>query len=151
MLLSTQIKQYCFTILGIIISFLTPIIPLLLIVGMSIFFDTITGVLKAKKKKEKVTSRKLSQIISKMVLYQSAVILFYGIEKYMLSDIIGMFTSVPLLLTKLVSVTLTFIEIKSISENLKAGWNFDLWSRCKGFIARAKEMKGEIDELKKED
>jgi hypothetical protein len=144
-ILITKIKISTSGIIGVIIAFLTPIIPLILIVGFAIALDTLFGVLRAKKLKETVTSRKLSQVVSKMVLYQSAIIGFFVIEKFILEDFIIMFTSIHLVLTKLVATTLLFIEGKSINENYFIISGVSILDKFKEMLSRTKEIKNDIN------
>jgi len=107
--------------------------------------DTLTGIWKAKKLKIKITSRKLSAIISKLMLYEVAVIGFYLIDYFILNDIIMKFFSVPLMLTKILSLVLCSIECISINENIKAVKGVDIWSAFKQLLQRSKEIKQDID------
>lgn len=134
-------------LLGIIVAFLVPISGILLTVGISIFADTIIGLWKSYKLKEKITSRKLSQIISKMLLYQMTIILFYMIDFFILNEVIQQFFTVPLMLTKVVSLTLVSIEVFSIDENIRAVKGTGLWEAFKKLTARAKDVKSDIDDL----
>lgn len=143
-----NIRNSSITIVGMLLTFLTPIIPLIILVGVAIFLDTIFGIIKAMKLKQKISSRKLSQIVSKMVLYQGAVILFYNIEHFILGDIIGLFTSIPLILTKLVTSTLLFIELTSVSENIESAYGINLWKKFKQMLTRAKQVKEELEDFK---
>lgn len=147
--LLTQIKTSIGIVISIICSFFLPIVPLLLIVGLFIFSDTIVGIWKAKKLKERVTSRRLSAIISKMVLYQSAVILIFLMEKFIIGDMVTYFVSIPLFLTKIVSCVLCSIEGKSIDENVTAITGVSIWERFKLLLKRAKEVKKEIADTAK--
>lgn len=147
-LMSLALQNSTTKILMIISAFLAPIFGILITVGIAIFADTVIGVWKAKKLKEKITSRKLSQIISKMFLYNATVILFFLIDWYILNAIILAFFSVPLLLTKVVALTLISIEIYSIDENWKAVKGNGLWYHFKRLTSRAKDIKDEIDPLK---
>jgi hypothetical protein len=144
---SLAMKVKLNVILGILFAFITPIIPLILIVGAAILLDTIFGIRRAKKLKEKVTSRKLSALVSKMVLYQSAVIGFFVIDKFILGDFILMFTAIPLVLTKLVTVTLLYIECKSINENYYIISGISMWSKFKEMLKRTKEIKNDIEDI----
>jgi len=135
-------------ILMIISAFLAPIFGILITVGLAILADTIMGIWKAKKLGEKITSRKLSQIISKMFLYNATVILFFLIDWYILNAIILTFFTVPLMLTKVVALTLVSIEVYSIDENWKAVKGNGLWFYFKRLTSRAKDIKDEIDPLK---
>jgi len=129
-------------------AFLMPISGLLFLVGFVIVLDTITGVWKSVKNKVKITSRGLSAIISKMLLYEVTVILFYMIDKFILNNIILQFFSVDLLLTKILALILVSIEVMSINENYKAVKGLDLWQAMKNLFARAKDIKKEVDEIR---
>jgi hypothetical protein len=131
-----------------IAAFLMPISGLLFLVGFVIVLDTITGVWKSIKNKVKITSRGLSAIISKMLLYEVTVILFYMIDKFILNNIILHFFSVDLLLTKILALILVSIEVMSINENYKAVKGLDLWQAMKNLFARAKDIKKDIDEIR---
>lgn len=138
-------------LLLIVIAFLLPIKGVILAVGCAIMADTITGIIKAKKNNDEITSRKLSVVVSKMILYQSAIILFYIIEKFILADIVGLFTDLPFIVTKIVAITLISIELKSVNENYIAIKGYSLWTKFKDLLLRAKEVKDEIDSMTKKE
>lgn len=134
-------------ILTPLLAFLIPIKPLILIVGILIGIDTCTGIWKSKVNKIPISSRALSAVVSKFVLYQTAVILFYAIEYFIIGDFIQVFTSIPLFLTKIIAIILVGIEITSISENFKSATGVSLWERIKMFLRRAKNAKNELKEF----
>ncbi len=146
-ILITNLKTSITAVFGILLAFLLPIIPLILIVGAAIFLDTAIAIYKAYKLNETITSRKLSSIVSKMVLYQSAIIGFFCIEKYILGDVIIMITAIPFVLTKLVTVTLLFIEMQSIVENYSAISGVNIFSKFKEMITRTKEVKESVEDM----
>jgi hypothetical protein len=135
-------------LLATISAFLMPISGLLFLVGFVIVLDTVTGIWKSLKNKTKITSRGLSAIISKMLLYEVTVILFYMIDHFILNNIILQFFSVQLLLTKVLALILVSIEVMSINENYKAVKGLDLWQAMKNLFARAKDIKKEVDEIR---
>lgn len=147
-LLTASLKSRWPIYLSMVSTFFMPVTGLLFLVGFAIFVDTITGLWKAKKLKQPVTSRRLSAVISKMLLYEITVILFYLIDKFILNDILLTFFSVPLMLTKVLSLVLVSIEVVSINENYKAVKGIDLWQSAKNLISRAKELKQDADELR---
>jgi hypothetical protein len=147
-ILLATIKANWFKLLAVVSTFLMPISGLLFLVGFVIALDTITGVWKSIKHKVPITSRGLSAIISKMLLYQVTVILFYMIDQFILNKIILQFFSVDLLLTKVLALILVSIEVMSINENYKAVKGLDLWQAMKNLFARAKEIKKEVDEIR---
>ena len=102
--------------LSISIIFL-PLKPIMITVGILIFFDFITGVYKTWKLNKKITSLKMSFTVSKMVLYQIAIISAFLTEMFIM----------PLIpLSKIVSGYIALVELKSISENISetVGTNF---------------------------
>lgn len=147
--LLTTLKSQLAGVITIILAFLFPIRGLIIAVVLAIALDTIMGIFKAKKLNglKAVSSRKLSAIISKMFLYQGAIILFYTIDVFILGEFISLFVEVPLFLTKVLAATLCFIEIKSIDENIEIITGKSTWVRFKEILSRAKEAKNEIQEL----
>lgn len=144
-ILISSIQKSIVQILAVVGSFFLPISGILFLIGFAIFVDTLTGIWKSKKLGVPITSRKLSAIVSKLFLYEVAVIGFYLIDKFILNDIILTFFSVPLMLTKILSLVLCSIEVISISENYKAVKGIDIWSAFKNLLQRSKEIKQDID------
>ena len=118
-LLLISIQSKLLTLISICFAFFLPISGILIMIGVLIIIDTITGIWKAKKIGDKITSRKLSAIISKLALYEITVIMFFLIDQFILNDIILTFFSVPFMLTKIVALVLSSIEVMSINENIK--------------------------------
>ena len=147
-ILLSSIQKSSLQLLAVVSTFFLPITGILFLIGFAILVDTITGIWKAKKLGIPITSRKLSAIISKLMLYEVAVILFYLIDRFILNDIILKFFSVPLMLTKILSLVLVSIEVISISENYKAVKGIDLWQAMKLLFARARDIKQDIDTIK---
>jgi len=148
-ILLTKLQTHSIKLMSIIFSFLLPIYDIILLVGFAVFLDTITGVWSAIKTKQKITSRALSSIISKTLLYEATLILFYLMDVAILNDIVKSIFSVELLTTKVLALTLLSVEIISINENYKKVMNVDLWSSLKNLFTRAKEIKSDIKDVKK--
>ena len=147
-ILLATMKANWFKLLAVVSTFLMPISGLLFLVGFVIVLDTITGVWKSMKHKVPITSRGFSAIISKMLLYEVTVIMFFMIDQFILNKIILQFFSVELMLTKVLSLILVSIEVMSINENYKAVKGLDLWQSMKNLFARAKDIKKDIDEIR---
>ena len=149
LLLTTKLQTYAIQLMAIVSSFFLPISGILILIGVSVILDTITGIWKSYKLKTKVTSRRLSAIISKVLLYEVTVMLFYLIDYYILNDIVLTFFSVSLLATKILALVLVSIEVISINENYKAVKNIDLWQSLKNLFARAKEVSQDFKDINK--
>jgi hypothetical protein len=147
-LLILSIQSKLLTLISICFAFFLPISGILIMIGVLISIDTFTGIWKAKKLGEKITSRKLSSIISKLALYEITVIMFFLIDKFILNEIILTFFSVPFMLTKIVALVLSSIEVMSINENYKIVKGIDLWQSMKLLFARAKDIKEDLNKLK---
>ena len=144
-ILLSSIQKYIIQLLAVVSAFFLPISGILFLIGFAILVDTLTGIWKSKKLGIPITSRGLSAIVSKLFLYEVAVIGFYLIDKFILNDIILQFFSVPLMLTKILSLVLCSIECISINENIKAVKGVDIWSAFKQLLQRSKEIKKDID------
>ena len=147
-LLILSIQSKLLTLISICFAFFLPISGILIMIGVLISIDTITGIWKANKLGDKISSRKLSAIISKLALYEITVIMFFLIDKFILNEIILTFFSVPFMLTKVTALVLASIEVMSINENYKIVKGIDLWQSMKLLFARAKEVKEDLNKLK---
>ncbi len=149
LILTTKLKLYSTKLMAIILSFFLPIVGILILIAASVILDTITGIWKSKKLKQPITSRRLSAIISKILLYEATVMLFYAMDYFLLNDIVISFFSIELLTTKILALVLVSIEVISINENYKAVKGLDLWASLKNLFARAKEVTSDFKNIKK--
>ncbi len=150
-ILTTKFKLYSTKLMAIILSFFLPIVGILILIAASVILDTITGIWKAKKLKQPITSRRLSAIISKILLYEATVMLFYAMDKFLLNDIVLSFFSIELLTTKILALTMVSIEVISINENYKQVKGIDLWASLKNLFARAKEVTSDFKNINEKD
>ena len=143
-------KTYLNYILTGLVLFFAPIQGLLIAVAFGIMLDTFTGIFKSIKLNglQSIRSRTLSNVISKMLLYQVSIISLYIIDKFLLNELVNLHFSTKFLFTKLVAIVLVFIELVSIKENIEEALNIDIWKLLKNLIRRAKEVKTDIDSLK---
>lgn len=91
------------------VAIFAPIHALLLTTGAMIFADLVTGIWAASKRGEPITSAALRRTVTKIFVYESALMLAFLAETYM-SDILPF--------VKMASATITIVEMKSIYENL---------------------------------
>lgn len=140
-------KTYLTYFFTTLLLFFAPIQGLLISVGTAIALDTIFGIAKAIKLNEKITSRKLSNIVSKFVLYQAAVLLIFTIDVFLLGEFFKIWFSIPYFFTKVVTIILIFIEAVSIKENFEEAFNVDVLKMLKKFLKRSIDIKKDIDTL----
>lgn len=129
--------------------FFLPIYGLLIAVGVAILLDTITGVFKSIKLNgwRSIKSRKLSNVISKMVLYEICILLLFIIDYHILNKFVIKTFGIKFMFTELCAIMLIFIELVSIKENIEASFNIDIWKILKKTFNRAKEIKTDINEI----
>jgi phage-related holin len=132
-----------------VVAFFAPIQGLAIAIILAILLDTILGIRKSVKKSgwESFSSRKLSAILSKGLLYLVVVYLTFPIDLYILNDIVQQvfLININYLVTKLVALSVILIEVKSIDENLKE-MGIDVYKNLKLLFTRAKETKKEWEE-----
>lgn len=128
-----------------------PIYGILIAVGAAIFLDTFTGVFKSIKLKgwKSIRSRSLSQIVSKMLLYEICVLLLFVIDKFILNEFVYKWLSIEYMFTKICAILLIFIELVSIKENIEEAYNIKIWDILKKALRRAKEVKDDVDNFTK--
>jgi len=143
-------KTFSLQLLAALLLFFAPIQELVMAVGLAIMLDTFTGIYKSVKLSgwKSIRSRKLSNIISKMVLYEVSIIVLYPIDKFLLNELFLNILSVQFFSTKVACVLLILVELTSIKENVEAALKINIWQVLKKAISRAKELKGDIDDIK---
>jgi hypothetical protein len=127
------------------LTILAPIKPLVLLAITSIILDTCFGIWRSWKKGNKIRSRRLSHTISKSLLYSGAIVFVFLLEKFVISDILGRFIAIDLVLTKMFTFFCVVTELKSINESYESVTGKDVW---KAFVNFAKRSKEQIEDLK---
>ena len=106
------------TILTLLVIFLAPVAPLLLMVGIAIGIDTAYGIYVAKKQ-NRFTSKRAADVLGKLGLYQGVVLLLYIMDYFILNSILIEFVGIEYIATKTLSIFFCYIEFESISETYK--------------------------------
>lgn len=104
-----------------LLSIIAPVQAVMLTVGFLIFTDTVTGIMAARKRGEKLSSSGFRRVVAKMLTYQLAVLSGFFVETY-----IGVGFSV----TKAVAGAIAISELSSMMENIQVitGTKIDLSS-----------------------
>ena len=108
-----------------------PIKELMLTIGFLVAADMVVGIWKALKLKQRIRSRRMSDTVTKLLLYQIAIMSGFLIESFIISELIP--------ITKLVATVVAVIEFKSIIESIESVTGKDLWSKIKTIIGRKSE------------
>lgn len=99
-------------------AFLAPIHGCLLAVGMLLLFDWVTGMAKALKAKQPITSRWWRETIGKAAAYGVAVLTGFFLDNSISMDVAA----------RAFTAAIAITEAKSIAENLKVLTGIDLWA-----------------------
>ena len=142
--------KYLQYIIASILLLFAPIHGLLIAVASAIILDTITGIFKSIKifRWKSVRSRKLSNIVSKMLLYEVCILFLFLMDKYLLNEFIMHAFGFQYMFTKICAILLMFIELVSIKENIEEAFKVDFWKMLKKILSRAKEIKTDINDIK---
>jgi hypothetical protein len=119
-------------------SIFLPIRELMLTIGFLVGADMVVGIWKALKTGQKIRSRRMSDTVTKMLLYQLAIVSGFLIEKYIITDILP--------IAKLIGSVIAIIEFKSIVESIESVTGQNLWTKIKEVIGRKSD---DIDNLMK--
>jgi phage-related holin len=103
-------KDYITGLLLSTLAIFAPIKALLLVTGILIFSDLISGILSARKKGQKISSAGMRRTVTKVAVYNAAIMLGFLTETYMLDGFLP--------LSKIAAGLISVVEFKSILENL---------------------------------
>lgn len=141
-------KYINYAISSLVLLFV-PIYGLLIAVGAAIILDTFTGIFKCIKLGgiKTIRSRTLSNIISKMTLYEICILFLFTIDTFVLNEFIKSWFGFEFMFTKICAILLIFVELVSIKENIEETFKIDIWKLLKEVFSRAKEVRADIDKI----
>lgn len=102
-------KEFVVKLLVSIAAILAPVKAIVITVGILIIADLVTGIWAAIKRQEKISSAVMRRTISKIVIYQTAVITGFLLETYLLTGLLPV--------SKIVASVIGLVEFKSVLEN----------------------------------
>jgi hypothetical protein len=142
--------KYINYLISSLVLLFVPIYGLLIAVGAAIVLDTFTGIFKSVKLRGwcSIRSRILSNIISKMALYEICILFLFLIDKFVLNEFIVKWFGFDFMFTKICAILLIFVELVSIKENIEETFKVDIWALLKKAFLRAKEIKIDIEDIK---
>lgn len=110
---------------------LAPATPLFITASLLIISDFIFAIWRCHRTGVAITSRKMSNIIPKLLLYNIAILLSFLVEVYVLDK------SVPL--SKLAVGVIAMVEGKSIDESFKLLFGYSMYETMMKRIRRPQE------------
>ena len=82
----TTLEAFLGGAIGYVLWFVTPIAPFFWLAIGLVIADTITGIIAAKKRGEKINSRGMSRLVSKIVVYMLSILCCHGAEEVLKID-----------------------------------------------------------------
>jgi len=113
-------ESFIITFLLAVVTFFTPVAPLMLIAIAAILLDTFFGVLASIKLKKPLLSRKFQRICIKLLIYLPLIAISFPIDLYILNAFTEQTFNVPLFLTRLATTIIVGIELFSVDEKIRA-------------------------------
>lgn len=146
-----KLKLKLLFLISWLVIFFEPIQGVMIIAGIFILLDTISGIWKARKIGEAITSNKGKRIFYKLLIYQGTIMTCFLLERFILTDIISTFITItPYLITKIIALLVVSNEIISLNENIEKATGQDLFDRARTVLKVAKGIKNEIDDFKED-
>ena len=103
-------KDFVTGLLVSTVAVFAPIKMVILVTGILIFADLISGIIAAKKRGEEISSAGLRRTVTKVAVYNAAIMLGFLAETYMLDGFLP--------ISKIASSLIALVECKSLYENL---------------------------------
>jgi len=132
------------TFIGIALAFIAPIYPLMATVCTFIVADALLEVINSFKNKQFCPTF-VKRLVLKFLSYNICLIIIYVLEVNLLGEFVKMIIGVPLLITKVISVGLIWLELNSIDENFYKITGKRFVKEFKKMIIFGKEIKNEIE------
>ena len=118
----------------IFMAFISPLLPLALLVTLACIIDTFVGRWYARQSKALVTSR-LTRLglTRKLIIYFTALIFTYLVDQFMINEITRNYIWFDWAFTKFIASLLIWVEYTSVDEKVK-------WIKGKGITDRIIEF-----------
>lgn len=112
-------------------AFFSPVHSLMTMTGALVILDLFTGIWKALKLEEKITSFRLRQTVTKGLGYMTAIVVAFILDRLTESDT---------MVSRTVAGLIALVEAKSCSENLHVITGLNLWSAILAKIQPSKDQ-----------
>jgi hypothetical protein len=124
-----------------LLTIFTPIVPFVLLAFGAIILDLYFGLWKTVRLFgwRAVRSRRLSDTITKTLLYVGGIVMIFLAEIFVLKGLCEQYTNIQFILTKAFTLFCLMTEGKSINESYFAVTGKNLWASFVIFVQRARQ------------
>jgi len=142
-----KIQESLALILGTLLVFIQPVVGLFFLTLLFMLIDTFYAVYATVKLNGwgEFSSRKLSDIIVKGVIYGSGIMVSHMIDVFILKD--SLFFGIPPIAAKATTFVILFIEGKSIDETRMKLGKKSFFVMLREWINKGKRFKQDVNEL----
>ncbi len=139
------ISKYIGDFLIAAMAVLLPVVPMVSTVMFLVIVDMVFAIYRQfKENPSKITSRKMSCTITKLLTYTLTIIGVFFLQTYIVGD--------TLPITKITAALISLVEIKSIDETFKSLNGYSIWYKVSSLLKRGTSTtKDIIEEVEKED
>lgn len=128
-----------------VILFFAPIYVMVFLVGLSTIVDTAFGIWKAKQLGEDVTSKACRNgLVPKIKSYVLIVLVLFTADHFIVNELTKLFIDVDFVSTKLVSLALIAIEVKSMDESFAKVKGYSFIGKLFSNLRNIKNVKDEF-------
>ena len=146
-----NIKATLLSYISVIITFFTPLVPLLLLVFFAVVADTFVGRWYAKKQGKKVLSKITRKgFVNKMFTYGGGLTFIFMLDSWVLNDFVMMYFPKEYASTLFTALFIIWVEYTSVDEKIKWQTGRGITDRIFEFIKGIKKTIGLIIDLKKD-
>lgn len=135
---SNNVKEFLINLVISLWAVLAPIHAVMAVVFVLVAADMVTGIIAARKRGESLTSAGMRRTISKLVVYQIAMISGFLVEKYTLISVVP--------IAKIIAGLISATELKSVLENVSSSANVDVF---KDLISKLDSVNAQSEEDRK--
>jgi hypothetical protein len=139
-------RTYLMAITISLLTIFTPIVPFVLLAFAAIILDLYFGLWKTIRLFgwRAVRSRRLSDTITKTLLYVGGIVMIFLAEIYILKGLTEQYMNIKFLLTKAFTLFCLTTEAKSINESYHAVTGKNLWNSFVTFVQRSRQEEDKI-------
>jgi len=137
----TSLEALAGAVFGAALSFISPIAPFFWLAIGLVVLDTVTGIIAAQKRKEKINSRGFARLLSKIVVYMAAIIGCRGVE------IVLHVPNVTFLAVGAISLT----ELMSVLENTRVVSGANVSGVVGGLLSKFQRVDKPVEEEETEE
>jgi len=129
-----------------IVAFFAPIYFMVFLVGLSTLIDTGFGIWKSKSLGEKVSSKICRKgLVPKLKSYAGIVLLLFVVDYYIVNEFTQLFIDIQFVSTKLVSLALIVIEVKSMDESFEKVKGYSFIGKLYDNLRNIKKVKDDMN------